>query len=386
MGYHRPFAGLEATTTDERMRAIPTVNAVCGWIVRSLLIAALAVSVSARAGEVEDLYEAQVPVRGQSEAERTTALAAAFESVLVKVTGRRDAVAAPGVREALRQPMTYVQQYLYRPLPADQAVPVDPAAQRYTQVMRVRFDAQAVNSLVQRAGVPLWGRVRPTTLLWVAVEEGSQRYLLAADDAAELRPLLEAEMRRRGLPILLPLLDLEDRRALSFTDVWGNFRETILQASGRYQVAAVAVGRLLREADGRWSARWSLYHEAATEQWSVAAGRTASEPTAALAGGADGIADLLGARYAQRAAAGGDHFADLAVTGIAGLADYERTMRYLRQLDQVRELQVLRVESDSVLFRARLGGDADGLARTIAFGTTLRAVAGGPPLSYRLLP
>jgi hypothetical protein len=369
------------------MRAIPTANAVCGWIVRSLLIAALSMGLFAHAGEVEDLYEAQVPVRGQSEAERATALTAAFESVLVKVTGRRDAVAAPGMREALRQPMTYVQQYLYRPLPADQASAVtDPDPQRYTQVMRVRFDAQAVNGLVQRAGVPLWGRVRPTTLLWVAVEEGATRYLLAADGAEELRPLLETEARRRGLPVLLPLLDLEDRRALSFTDVWGNFRDTVLQASGRYQVAAVAVGRLLREADGRWSARWSLYHEDAAEHWSVPAGNAAGDPARVLAGGADGIADLLGARYAQRSAADGDHFADLAVTGIAGLADYERAMRYLRQLDQVRELQVLMVESDNVLFRVRLGGDAGGLARTIAFGTTLRAVAGAPPLSYRLLP
>ena len=360
-----------------------------------MLIATVLAGGPARAGEVEDLYEAQVPVVTQGETERASALVKAFEAVLVKVTGRRDAVAAPEVREALRQPMAYVQQYLYRPLPPRAAVDDEPPP--HTQVMRVRFDAQAINRLVQRAGVPLWGRVRPTTLIWVAVEDGMERYLLGADGHEELRALLEGEAQRRGLPMLLPLLDMEDRNALFFTDVWGNFQDTILRASARYQVAAVAVGRLLREPDGRWSARWSLYHEGEAEHWFV----PADGQVKAVAGGVDGAADALGARYARAVSPDGRQLADLAVSGIAGLADYGRAMAYLRSLDQVRDLQVLGVEGDSVFFRVRLGGDADGLARTIAFGSTLARVQAGtatspappreggadiPALSYRLLP
>lgn len=373
------------------MRAIPRANAAGRRIALGLLFAAIAFAIwPAQAGDVEDLYEAQVPVATQGEAERGRALVTAFEAVLVKVTGRRDAAAAPEIRAALRQPMAYVQQYLYRPLPA--APPdADPQAPPYTQLMRVRFDAQAINRLVQRAGVPLWGRVRPTTLMWVAVEDGGERYLLGADGHEDLRALLEGEAQRRGLPVLLPLLDLEDRRALFFTDVWGNFGDAVLKASARYQVAAVAVGRLLREPDGRWSARWSLYHEGAAEHWSV----PGADRAQAVAGGVDGAADTLGARYARAVSPDGGQFADLAVTGVTGLADYGRTMAYLRGLDQVRELQVLGVEGDSVLFRVRIGGDAEGLTRTIAFGTTLAPApampartdgADVPALSYRLLP
>lgn len=361
-----------------------------------LVFAFVAIGADALAGEVTDLYEAQVPVRGQTETERSSALVAAFEAVLVKVTGRRDAVRAPGVQAALRQPMTYVQQYLYLPLPPSQAdANAEAGVPPYTQLMRVRFDAQAISRLLQQAGLPIWGRERPTTLVWIAVEDGGERYLLGADDERALSERLTADAGRRGLPVLLPLLDLEDRRNLLFTDVWGNFADDVLRASARYQVTGVAVGRLLRERNGSWSARWSLYHDGAAEHWSV----PASPEAAAIAAGIDGVADLLATHYARAESLDGGQYADIAVAGIAGLADYERAMRYLSRLDQVHALQVLSVESDNVRFRARLGGDARGLARTIAFGKTLAqdtaAVApvgtGGdagavPLLSYRLLP
>ncbi len=337
------------------------------------------------AAEIEDLYEAQVPVTGQAEAERLRALGDAFGAVLVKVSGRRDITAQPDVAAALQRPMSYVQQYLYTPLP-----PADDSP--YTESMRVRFDARAVDALVQRAGVPFWGRERPATLFWVAVDEGERRYLLAADDPDDVRAALMDESRRRGLPALFPLLDLEDRGRVSFTDVWGNFRSVIAEASARYQVAAIAVGRVLLEGDDRWSARWSLYHEGMEDHWSV----PATEPRAAIAEGIDAIADTLAGRYARSSQAGGGAYADMIVAGIGSLAAYRRAMRYLERLDQVRELTVVAVEDDRAVFRLRIDGDAETLIRTIAFGKTLvaapleRGSAIAEPevatLSYRLLP
>lgn len=376
----------------KRKRPIPNPRPVCRSLLRALLLVCVLACAGIQAAEVEDLYEAQVPVVSQTESERGTALATAFEAVLVKVTGQRDVMTTPEIQEAVKRPMGFVQQYLYRPLPVidgDEPTP-------HTQIMRVRFDAQAINALVQRADVPLWGRVRPTTLLWIAVEDGGNRFMLGGDGREDLRALLEREAQRRGLPILLPLLDLEDRNQLFFTDVWGNFQGAVLQASNRYQVAAVVVGRLLRRPDGDWSTRWSLYHDGAAEHWSLGAGG----PTEAFAGGIDGIADRLGALYARQISAEGRQLADVAVSGVNGLRDYNRVLSYLRGLEQVGELQVLKVEGDSVFFRVKLGGDPDGLERTIAFGTTLARmppdamplpVPGGVAdeawqMSYRLLP
>ncbi|MDR2876793.1 MAG: DUF2066 domain-containing protein [Chromatiales bacterium] len=356
-----------------------------------MLVCVLAFTGGARAGEVADLYQAEVPVRGQTEAERGAALAKALEAVLVKVTGERSIASSPGVADALRQPMAYVQQYLYLPLPAPQAA-AEANAPPYTQLMRVRFDAQAISRLQQQTGLPMWGKERPTTLIWIAVDDAGERYLLSADDERGLREQIASDASRRGVPVLLPLLDLEDQSALLFSDVWGNFAENVQRASVRYQVPGVAVGRLLHERGGMWSVRWSLYHDGEIEQWTL----PASSPAAAITAGIDGIADFLAAHYARAESPEGGQYADIAVAGVSGLADYERTMGYLAHLDQIRALQVLAVEGDNVRFRARLGGDARGLARTIAFGKTLALnaassdVAGSvgeiPQLSYRLLP
>lgn len=337
------------------------------------------------AAEIEDLYEAEVPVSGQAETERLRALGEAFRSVLIKVTGQREIASNPDIAAALARPMNYVQQYLYTPLPAGEGSP-------YTEAMHVRFDARAVETLVKRAGVPVWGRERPATLLWVAVDEGERRYILSTDDAGELRDMLTAEARRRGLPILLPLLDLEDRSQVSFADVWGNFRSVVAGASVRYQVAVVAVGRLLLERDGRWSARWSLYHEGAEDHWTVRAG----DVQKAVADGIDAIADTLAMRYTGGAAGEGGAHVDLIIGGVGDLPAYRRAMRYLERLDQVRELKLIAVEDDRAIFRMRIDGDAQTLARTIAFGKTLIAAPverGSVPaepevvtLGYRLLP
>ncbi len=64
-----------------------------------LLLGLLLGVIGARAGEVDGLYEAQVPVTGQREAERLEAVRTAFQFVLVKVTGdRRAARTVPPVR------------------------------------------------------------------------------------------------------------------------------------------------------------------------------------------------------------------------------------------------------------------------------------------------
>ena len=163
-----------------------------------LLLCALACAAGARAGEVEGLYETQVPVTGQREAERVDALRTAFRQVLVKVTGDRGAASHQAVQTLARSPLGYVQQYLYRPLPPDYtpAAAADPAP---TQMLWVRFDAQAVDLLLQQANEPVWGRMRPTTLVWLAVEDHGRRALAGSDSLPELRSELEDQAEARGV-------------------------------------------------------------------------------------------------------------------------------------------------------------------------------------------
>jgi len=355
------------------------------------------VSLPSPATEVAGLYAAAVPVTGQTKQERRSAIRQAFAAVLVKVAGSHQAAAQPRLQQALRHPLSYVQQFRYRAVATAIGNTVEGAVA--TQELWVRFDAREVNQLFYDGGVPVWGRARPATLVWLAVEDGGRRELLGADPGNRLQARLEQEARQRGLPLFFPLQDLEDQRQLHFADVWGNFGDAILQASKRYQSEAVLVGRLYHRFDGQWESRWTLYLKGAAMQWS-ANGATALE---LLTVAVDGLATRLATRYAQRLNGGAaGNGVMITVRDVNNLTDYARTMAYLQSLDLVRRVQVVMVSDSQLALRAFARSDRQGLAQAIAFGGTLAVVVGNevatrpvdaasqqvaaPRLSYRLLP
>ena len=337
------------------------------------------------AADVEGLYEAETPVRGQDPAERLAALRLGLAQVLVRVSGERDAGQDPLLAPVIKDAQRLVQVYRYRQ--------VEPAAgpdgiertERPGLILWARFDPAAVDRALRDAGLPVWGRSRPATLVWLAMEEIGRRNLAGAALDPRVDSALEAAAARRGVPMLLPLMDLADQAAVQFADVWGGFHDGVLAASARYQTDAVLVGRVYREDGGGWGARWSLYQGETPFHWESAA--LALE--AVLEAGFDGGADVLAARFAP---AGGSHEGGsvaFTVAGVGGLADYARASDYLGGLAPVAGVRVREVSADRVVFLLDLrGGEAD-LERAISLGRTLLPAqegAGDGGLRYRLVP
>ena len=98
------------------MLRIPGFALVAGL---SLLLASTAWAQSApriegdRAG-AQSVYDAEVPVNSQGEAERTGAIARALGVVLGKLSGDRNVTGRPGVGSELRNAKDYVDSYDYR--------------------------------------------------------------------------------------------------------------------------------------------------------------------------------------------------------------------------------------------------------------------------------
>ncbi|MFQ5487071.1 MAG: DUF2066 domain-containing protein [Gammaproteobacteria bacterium] len=352
----------------------------------------------AAAVEMADLYEVAIPVNSQADSEQRTALRRAFAEVLVRVTGKREAPSLAPLKQVLKRPMGYVQQFRYRTLRVQDMTPGMAQERAEEQELWVSFDPQAVNRLLSEADLAVWGRARPATLLWLAVEDGGRRFLVGSAQGEALQAQLRAAARRRGLPLFFPLLDLQDQAALHFTDVWGDFQDVILAASQRYQSASVLVGRLYHRDGGAWEGRWTLYLEGRPAFWTF----SADDPAEVLAAGVDGAADHLALRYAQRLNMDAGNSVTIAVHDIRSLEDYARAMHYLESLDPVTHLRVLAVEGETVVFQVGINGSRDGLAQTIGFGGTLappqseamfyspaaapEAAAVQATLSYRLLP
>ncbi len=342
------------------------------WVIVLMIMSAIAPT-AGFAAEVRGLYEAEAQVFSQKRSERATAMVAALAEVLVKVSGQRDAALRQGVARAIRSPAKFLQQYRYRALSKEQreralqAGAVNDLTGRDPQIVFFRFDKTAVDKVLRNNGLPVWGSTRPATLAWLAVQDENQRYLLASDSSEPTRELLTTEAQRRGLALLLPLMDLEDQRSLSFADVWGGFREPILRASARYPTESVLVGRMYRTLSGEWRAQWTLLEGQQVQSW-TAAGML---PTEVIDEGIAGAIEVLASRYAPVV---GDQAGLLPVTvmDVRTLRDYARVTRYLKSLQQVGQVQVVQVDADQVTFELEVEGGPEAIAQTIALGTVLQ--------------
>ncbi len=332
-----------------------------GWF---FLAAMLLTPLARGAVIVPHLYSVDRQVPDQSSKQRNDALRSAMIEVLVRLSGNRNIAIQPAVAQALGRVRRYVQRYRYArmPLPADA-----PAGARPGYRLHIVFDGRALERLLQRAGQPVWGRRRPATLVWAAVEEGGRRYLLGTGGNAALRKLLMEQAHRRGIPLLFPLMDLEDQRRLDFATVWGGFIDEVARASARYPAEAVLLLRIRRDGQGRWHLRWLLKNLSQVSSWTT----TGDRLDGALALGIDGLAGIIASRYIVHAASRHGSQVRLRVTGVGKAEDFARLSRYLASLTPVKSVDISEVDRDQVVFSLQIKGDMAGLVRSLALGSVI---------------
>ncbi|MDH3947869.1 MAG: DUF2066 domain-containing protein [Gammaproteobacteria bacterium] len=325
-----------------------------GW----MTLVALLLALPLQADVIEDLYLATVPVESQDREERQEAIRTGLNQVLVRVTGSNQVLTAPGIEAALNQPTRYAQRFRYQQQDKDG---------KKQQVLWMLFDEGAITKLLHDNQMPVWGRTRPATLLWLVVDDRRKRNLISNDKQAEARLIIEEQAKLRGLPLRLPLYDLTDRANLSVTDIWGNFEEAILRASSRYQTEAVLVGRVYRAASNSWSGRWTLYTEGRQQNW-----QTSGESLAvAMLPGISQTTEILAQRYTQVDSVISSDQLRVQINGVSGLAAYTRVVKYLDSLDAITQVQPHSIASDSVVLSLTSRRGQLAVSQAIALGHTL---------------
>jgi hypothetical protein len=306
---------------------------------------------SAAAIEVTSLYTANVPIDEEQDNPREHAYSMALAQVLLRVSGSTLVNDAELFEALFPQPADYVVQF--RPGPDD--------------TLFVSFDGDAVEDTLRAAGHTIWGSERPLTLVWLAVDWGQgEREIIGATDPDrsrdEARSINRNRMLRqrmlnfaesRGLPILFPLLDSEDLANVSFSDIWGGFDERIIDASQRYEVNSILVGRVRAESAQR--NRWTYHFGSDQRAWS-------GEPESVIML----IADLLAAEFAI----GGDaplRSVHLNIAGVGSVDAYGSVQNILAGMNVIDSFVVTFVEGDRISFRVLAHGGAERLARALRF-------------------
>ncbi|HEY9202663.1 MAG TPA: DUF2066 domain-containing protein [Gammaproteobacteria bacterium] len=337
------------------------------------IILLLALSVKLQAAEIKHMYEVSLPVVSQE----ADARKAAFEQGLIEVSMRVSGSGLAPTQLDLSQASSLVQQYRYHAMNEQEVSDylqkhVDAPAPAFKLWMQ--FDASKLKRLLAENGLPQWGEQRPDVLLWLAVKDGANRYLLRRADQSLIKDALEEAAQARGLPLVWPEYDQDDRALLEYSDLWGQFWEPIKQASKRYNVDAILLGRM-QWLQGSWQVDWSLLQDGEMQSWQVNA------PALDLVTGSGiGVAtDHIASRYAVFS--GGFDSAQLLlrIHQLNSVEDYARAASYLASLPPVKQVYASEVQPGQVDFHVELSGNEEDLKRAIALGRVLIPHSGSQP-------
>jgi hypothetical protein len=331
-----------------------------------LLFAGLALPATAL--EVDDLYIADVLVADESASQLRAGARAGLLQVLVRVSGKTDIDDNPLIRASLRRPADYYYQFSYES--TDKKLMTADGEQE-ARILTLHFEPSAVARLLREAELPVWGSNRPLVILWVAVNEGADRRILGESDETELAEALAEQARRRGLPVMFPILDLEDAARISSAEVWGAFLDRIELASSRYQPDAILTARVQQEISGRWSGKWSFRTE---DTWK-SVDNVAFSPDQLVRTMVDQLADDLAEQYAFGSAR--DVIA-LTVEGVTSVQDYAAVSAYLETLAPVVHSSIVSLSGDVAKFDLRIEGQQQQLIDLIELDQRMLLLTNNP--------
>lgn len=311
----------------------------------------------------ESMYRAAVPVKSQSSGERTRAAAEGLRQVLVRVSGVVDLQSAGDVSGILSDASRYIDQFHYKRA-------TDEYGDQVEQLV-MSFSPTVVERLLRQAGLPLWPTNRPQVLVWLVEDHAEHGRRLINEGESEVVRGLRKGAALRGLNLKWPLLDLDDQLAINAEDAWTFEQGAVLEASERYRVDAILVGRYTQTSQGEWWTSWQFFHrgESRSFEWRLEDG------IAAGAQAIDVVADELASRYSVASGAEGAPRMLVQISSVDDFGEYRGAIEYLRQVAVVSSLELLEVSGSTLLVAVSLEGDVQQLQNAISLDQKLRPVS-----------
>lgn len=305
-------------------------------------------------------FSADAPVASQSVSDRKKASADALERVLIRVSGITDLSSVPALAQAKRSPERFVQQFSFK---------ANPQPDESAQILSVSFSPTSIKGLLRQAGLPFWPLNRPNALAWLAEDSATEGRQIVTDP---LNPVLAGLLdvaNLRGIPLTLPLMDLQDQLAVGPDQVWALEEEAIAVASERYNTDTILVGKYSVTSTGSILSTWQYVHRNVRRSLDF---RT-QDLSLTGAKAVNALADHLSGLYAVRANTevnGRAFFVE--VTQIFDYQDFDAMLMYLKNLALVDQLQLNRTQDDRVYLNMTLKGDESQLENALALDGRLK--------------
>jgi hypothetical protein len=327
--------------------------------VRLFALCCALLSLPSFAEPVSGLYQVREAVTSQQPEERTLALGKALETLVLRLTGDAKALQSPALEGVRKDPQQLVSRYVYE-----------------GETLVVDFDPLTTDNKLRQAGLALWGANRPSILAWW-LNAGVEGANLVGDGQEAAAPLQQAA-QNRGLPLRLPLADLQEQLVATAENLSASQPDALKPASERYSADALLAVQT-READGQWQAEWRLWLGDSREQ-----GKAQGVDQKALADAVLlAVSERLAPRFVVKPGAAGAMNVEVQGANLARYAELARLLEpFAARLSKVKGDQLTwQVNASAEQLRAQLG--LAGLQEVPADAAPLdaSAAAGATPTS-----
>ena len=296
------------------------------------------------------LYDVSVPVKNQSAEARQEGFRQGVDLLLGRLTGRRQPEGSAVLKAARASARELVAQFFYSQS-ADSSQAAGP-------VLHIGFRKSAMRRFLRQQGLPFWGEVRPSVLLWVVQESGGLRQFVGDRHLSQLKKLqvknkLERAASDWGLPLSWPLFDFQDLEAVHVSDVWGGFVDPVRQASARYGADEILLLRLHSSGSERWDAHGHFVFRGKVLNWKTSRASIDELAQFLMEKMAATMADYYGVAPGKEEDRGS---IVLRVDNVRSAASYADILRLTETATAVRKVETFEVQGDSLLIRLVLDG------------------------------
>lgn len=350
-------------------------------IIGVLLVSCL---LSTYAAVIDDLFDAKVAVLDQSDKNKQKAFLKGLKQVLVKVRGSDDLLKNTQVRKGMSRVQHFVRSYQYE--------------QEQQLIISIRFDQERIENLIRTAGFPIWDKRRPDSLIWLAIELPSKngltsRQLITKEERPDIYETLTLQAAMRGIRLVFPLWDLEDRQRLSVYDIWGSFSQQISLASERYTATSVLSARIYQaskdagsasyngQINAEWIADWTMI-----ENGQFLSGQVKGmELLDVIPKLVNALADQLSVKYAIDLSTlkSSQAKTEIVINNIDSLQNYVAVLTFLESLSVVNSVSLVSQQGNQARFSLSLLGSLEDLSNAFKLDKSINPITDefGQPLS-----
>lgn len=301
--------------------------------------------------KVSSIYQADMSVSSKSEQEKEQAVQQGLALVLSKITGDPNIVNNEVIKAELNKAEYYVQELYYSA----------PTASSSTYTIHVRYEKYDLDRLIKKTGVTALGEARPLTLVWLAVSKGDEpAEIIGNEMPGDLLDLMKQKGKQVGLPMIFPMMDVEDISHVSPEDVMSLSKDKLKDASKRYLPDAVLIGDI-KQNDDLIESDWQLNLGDQQWKWTIS-GKTQDEVFKSLM---MQLSQTYTKHYKAPSnpeksdKATSDIWLKLKVSKVSQPSDLKKLMDFLKQLSQVEEVTLSQVSGDVVNVAVRIHGSVD---------------------------